>query len=194
MLEPEVFEYCSGLTTLTIPNGVTTIGEGAFRNCYGLTQVSIPSTLETIEQSAFDRCDRLKRIDIEDLEAWLKINGIDNLLQSSSSDNMIYLNGEQLVDVVIPETIEHIPSSAFYGVGSIKSVFVPATVKSLGWYPFDHIYGVQVKFESNVPPTIDTSRTFYRFEGTVLVPSSSVEVYEIGLERQWWMDFPIVGY
>ena len=91
----------------------------------------------------------------------------------------MYLKGEKLVDVVIPDTIEHIPDCAFYRVSSLKTVFVPASVKSLGWSPFDHTANVQVKFESTTPPTINDIRTFYRFNGSILVPQSSVELYKV---------------
>lgn len=62
----DTFQYCSGLTILTIPSGVTTIGMGAFRDCSGLTSVHFasPSSVTTIGQIAFLFCTRLTSITI----------------------------------------------------------------------------------------------------------------------------------
>ena len=48
--------YCSGLTSITIPNSVTTIGEDAFYGCHGLTSVTIPNSVTTIGEYAFSGC------------------------------------------------------------------------------------------------------------------------------------------
>ena len=50
------FAYCSGLTSVTIPNSVTNIGGGAFEGCYGLTSVTIPNSVTSIGESAFSGC------------------------------------------------------------------------------------------------------------------------------------------
>lgn len=48
------FDYCTGLTSVTIPSSVTTIGEYAFNNCYSLTTLTIYSTITSIKRVAFD--------------------------------------------------------------------------------------------------------------------------------------------
>ena len=50
------FGYCSGLTSVTIPNSVTSIGWGAFSYCSGLTSVTIPNSVTSIEDYAFHGC------------------------------------------------------------------------------------------------------------------------------------------
>ena len=50
------FQGCSGLTSLTIPNSVTTIGWGAFECCSGLTSVTIPNSVTTIGEMTFSGC------------------------------------------------------------------------------------------------------------------------------------------
>ncbi|MGM9835867.1 MAG: leucine-rich repeat protein [Muribaculaceae bacterium] len=42
------FSYCSGLTSISIPNSVTSIGDYAFYNCYGLTSISIPNCVTSV--------------------------------------------------------------------------------------------------------------------------------------------------
>ena len=55
----EAFCYCSGLTSVTIPEGVTSIGNEAFCYCSGLTSVTIPSTVTSIGNDAFYGCNNL---------------------------------------------------------------------------------------------------------------------------------------
>ena len=58
------FHYCSGLTSVTIPNSVTTIGYGAFYYCSGLTSVTIPNSVTTIGEYAFSHCSGLTSVTI----------------------------------------------------------------------------------------------------------------------------------
>ena len=56
------FSGCSGLTSVTIGNGVTTIGDRAFFGCSGLTSVTIPDSVTTIDDYAFYNCSGLTSI------------------------------------------------------------------------------------------------------------------------------------
>lgn len=56
------FYGCNGLTSVTIGNGVTSIGLGAFYGCSGLTSIEIPSSVSNIERSAFEGCSGLTPI------------------------------------------------------------------------------------------------------------------------------------
>ena len=63
-IEEAAFENCGGLTSITIPNSVTTIGDYAFQSCSGLTSITIPSSVTTIGKSAFSSCSGLTSIKI----------------------------------------------------------------------------------------------------------------------------------
>jgi len=56
------FQDCRGLTSIVIPNTVTSIGESAFLNCAGLTSIAIPNSVTAIGQSAFLDCTGLTSI------------------------------------------------------------------------------------------------------------------------------------
>ena len=58
----EAFAGCSGLTSVTIPNSVTSIGDGAFGGCSGLTEVTIPDSVTDIGDWAFRKCSSLQSI------------------------------------------------------------------------------------------------------------------------------------
>lgn len=60
------FTGCTGLTEITIPNSLTSIGEGAFLGCTGLTSITIPNSVTDIGSSAFDGCNALTSIIIPD--------------------------------------------------------------------------------------------------------------------------------
>ena len=58
------FYVCTGLTSVIIPNSVTTIGEYAFNNCTGLTSVTIPASVTTICEGVFKSCTGLTSVTI----------------------------------------------------------------------------------------------------------------------------------
>ena len=55
------FRNCSGLTSITIPNSVTSIGDDAFLGCSGLTSITIPNSVTSIGNHAFESCYKLKK-------------------------------------------------------------------------------------------------------------------------------------
>ena len=57
-----IFAYCSGLTSVTIPNGVTTIGSYAFRNCSGLTSITLSNSVTNIGSMVFKQCSNISSI------------------------------------------------------------------------------------------------------------------------------------
>ncbi len=62
------FSFCSGLTSVTIPNSVTKIGNGAFWDCDGLTSVTIPNSVTKIDDYAFWGCSNLQDLFVKSTE------------------------------------------------------------------------------------------------------------------------------
>ena len=58
------FAFCSGLTSVTIPNSVTSIGRSAFQGCNSLTSITIPNSITSIGNAAFQGCNSLTSITI----------------------------------------------------------------------------------------------------------------------------------
>ncbi len=58
------FQLCSNLTSITIPDGVTSIGQYAFRGCTSLTSITIPDSVTTIGGEAFQSCRSLTTIEV----------------------------------------------------------------------------------------------------------------------------------
>ena len=63
-IEDHAFSYCSGLTSVTIPNSVTSIVSDAFSYCSGLTSVIIGNSVTSIGYSAFSGCSGLTSVTI----------------------------------------------------------------------------------------------------------------------------------
>ncbi|MBR5531821.1 MAG: leucine-rich repeat protein, partial [Bacteroidales bacterium] len=88
------FSGCSGLTSITIPNSVTTIEGYAFSGCSGFTSITIPNSVTTIGSSAFYGCSGLKELRIDSGENSLSItNG-----SISSSIETLYLGRNIIYD------------------------------------------------------------------------------------------------
>lgn len=120
---------------------VTTIGELAFYICTRVTSVTIPISIKTIEAHAFEGCNGLTRINISDLSAWCKIEFESNADPLVSAGHL-YLNGIEVIDLVIPEDVTHISGGAFSGCLALTSVTIPNSVTSIGNGAFSSCSGL----------------------------------------------------
>ena len=111
------FYYCSSLTSVTIPNSVTSIG-WAFYGCSGLTSVTIPNSVTSIGESAFYRCSGLTSVTIP------------NSVTSIGREAFYGCSG--LTSVTIPNSVTSIGYWAFNGCSSLTSVTIPNSVTSIG--------------------------------------------------------------
>jgi len=107
------FTNCSGLTKVTIPEGVTSIGAGAFQSCGSLTEVTIPKSVETIGNGAFGFCSSLTEVTIPEGVTSIK----DSAFQSCGS----------LTEVTIPKSVTSIGEMAFYQCEALATVYYGGT-------------------------------------------------------------------
>ena len=113
---------------------VTSIGEKAFFNCSELTSVSIPNTITSIGSYAFAYCYGLERVNITDIASWCNIDFVNskgefNPLQCA---HHLYLNGIEVTDLIVPESVTYINDYAFLGCTGLNSVVIPNSVTALG--------------------------------------------------------------
>ena len=126
---------------LVIPNGVTCIERLAFWGCSGLTSVTIPGSVTKIGDSTFYGCNGLTAVHISDIGAWCKIS----FIQSSNPLKFarhLFLNGEEVKDLVIPNGVTSIEGSAFYGCTGLTSVTIDNSVTSIGHSAFSGCSGL----------------------------------------------------
>ena len=121
---------------------VTSIGNYAFEYCDGLTSVTIPNSVTSIGQSAFDGCSGLTSVHISDIAAWCNIDFADSYSNPLSYAHHLYLNGEEVKDLVIPNSVTSIGSEAFRDCSGLTSVTIPNSVTSIGYYAFAYCSGL----------------------------------------------------
>lgn len=115
------FMYCNNLEQITIPNNVRTIGNAAFSGCSALTQVTFPSKLESMGSLAFEYCYQLTEIRLPE--------GLKRIPRDA------FLFCSALTSVKLPDHLISIGDNAFAST-AIQSIQLPDTLKALGYGAF----------------------------------------------------------
>ena len=129
-------------TSITIKDGTLGIADGAFSGCSGLTSVTIPNSVTSIGWSAFSGCRGLTKVEISDIAAWCNISFGDYSANPLISAQHLYLNGKEVTNLVIPNSVTSIGLYAFYGCSGLTSVTIPNSVTEIGGYAFSSCRGL----------------------------------------------------
>ncbi len=116
------FSGCTGLTSIGIPGNVTSIGYGIFFNCTGLTGITIPASVTSIGTSAFSGCKGLMGVSIG--------NGVTTI------GNSAFRDCTGLTEVTIPDSVTSIGDWAFSGCTGLTGIAIPDSVTTIGDWAF----------------------------------------------------------
>ena len=107
------FSWCTELTSVTIPNSVTSIGDSAFSGCSGLTSVTIPNSVTSIGEAAFSGCSELTSITIPS--------------SVTSIDKYVFTDCFELTSITIPNGVTSIGEAAFANCSRLTSITFKGT-------------------------------------------------------------------
>ena len=127
------FGGCYGLTSITIPNSVTTIGGGAFSGCTGLTSVTIPSSVASIGGLAFGGCSGLTTVNY---------NATNCTFQLFQNTYPVFYGCTNLSNLNIGDSVTRIPNYAFAYCTGLTSITIPSNVTYIDYGAFYNCTGL----------------------------------------------------
>ena len=155
-----VFDRCTSLKSVEIPNGVKNISAYAFNGCTNITSIELPSSINRIGELAFSGCSSLNKVNyLGTIDEWVQISFATSYSNPLYIAKKLYLNDVLATDVEISSATK-ISHSAFYNCTSIKSIIMTNIVTSIGPSAFAGCTSLENITLSNNVTTIDTY-TFY---------------------------------
>ena len=161
-LSANIFSGCSSLVELEMPNSVTSIGESAFEGCTSLESITLSSSLTSIGSNVFKGCSSLVELDMP--------NSITSIGESA------FEGCTDLENIALPSSLTSIGSNAFKGCSSLVELDIPNSVTSIGESAFEGC----TDLESIALPSSLTSigsKAFYNGNiGSIELPESLVSI------------------
>ena len=127
--------YVAGelLVDLVIPETVTEIPAYGLYNIKSIKSVTFHSGITTVHNHSFNSCTNIKEVYVPDIGTYARVGAVN---QSSTLDT-IYVDGEPLVNLVVPEGVTELPAKIFKNYKKLESATISGSVKSIGDSAFE---------------------------------------------------------
>jgi len=168
-IEGGAFVNCSSLTTITIPDSVTSIWGAAFGGCIKLTSIAIPASVTNITAPPFPGCTSLSAFTVDPNNAVYSSAG--GLLFDKSQTTLIEYPGGIAGPYTIPESVTSIGFGAFESCTLMTSVTIPASVTNITAAPFADCTSLS-------DFTVDPNNVVYSSAGGLLFDKSQTTLIE----------------
>lgn len=133
----KAFRFNTNIESIAIGENVTTIGKEAFWECGNLKKMVMGKNVTAIGEWAFYYCKNISEVYISDLGAWCIIDFQSHPFDYAENNKELYLNGEKITHLVIPNDITEIKAKAFSRCSGIESVTIPGNVTAIGSAAFN---------------------------------------------------------
>lgn len=181
-IDDRAFQACTSLTSVILPEGLTTVGGYAFNQCSALDSVALPSTLNEIGRYAFQDCPQLTTVSLP-----ASLRGLGK---------MVFASCMGLKSIYVPDGVAYVDKGCFYNCAALERVTLGKGVSMLGDEEF-------TKYKNTASMSLKDLYIFshtmlgggngfdealYAFT-TVHVPASMVEQYQ---QAEGWKRFTIL--
>ena len=184
----------STVTNQGVTYTVTSIGANAFRGTTSLRSVTLPPTITAIGDSAFYQCSTLAEVHISSLEAWCDINFVKGFNNPVYYARHLFLNDQEITELVIPEGVTEIKDYAFYFCTAFTSVIIPDCVTSIGNYAFGYCSNMtSITIGESVTSIGAGAITDCKSLTTVKIPDSVVDLGDGVFQRCHGLTSVIIG-
>lgn len=150
--------------------------------------------MDSIGYQAFYQCTGLTSVHIDNLNAWCKIKFNNFRSNPICYAHKLYLNGELIKDLGVPNDIEKIQENAFYGCDSLTSVTIPTNITSIGEYAFYECSNIMNITNYAVTPQTIKSNVFggvNKSSCTLYIPAQSAGLYNSAIG---WKEFSKIAF
>lgn len=130
------YRDCENLTNITIPHGISVVGDNAFSNCPALESIHLPSSISHFGDNAFVLPLGKNHVPYSvyyngTITQWLNIDFNGSFCNPCIYGADLYINGELVNALNLPDGISEIGTAVFMGCGSLTSIVIPVSVEEI---------------------------------------------------------------
>ena len=153
-----------GLTSVSLPDGLQTLGRGAFDSCTGLTNTTLPAAITAVPGKCFADCTKLLTADYKGEVTAIgerAFEGCKSLVRAPIPAAVTELGGSAfngcvaLTDVTLPDGVTAIPDACFRDCTALADMKLPAAVTDVGHNAFTGCKALKDVRCYGAPPTVE---------------------------------------